>query len=251
MLKEYAHEYVQLGIWMHEHGGRLYMATEEPDDPGRPLSSSELIALKGHLKDLLGVCGRLGLKIAELSLQRAVDDPPQTSREFDIYVNVLMDELKSQLFLFVPSGRAVFYQSALALPDFPEAAVELIRAGNCFAVAEYTASVFHSMRSVEVGLEAVRLNLGMPDRKINERSWGNICNDIRDGITAKGKTWAKVDEYMAIHATLVALKDAWRNQTMHVAATYDERDSRLILENTKQFIVRLSGKMDQQGRPMA
>lgn len=251
MLKEYAHEYVQLGIWMHEHGGRLYMATDEPDDPGRPLSKSELEALGRHLNELLDVCVRLGLKTTQLSLRRAVDDPPRTAREFEIYTGMLMDELKSQLFLFVPAERANFYQTDLVLPGFTVASAELIRSGNCFAAAEYTASVFHAMRAVEVGLDAVRLNLGLPAREINERSWGNICNDIRRGISEKGKAWTKIDDYMAIHATLVSLKDAWRNQTMHVAAGYDESDARLILVNTTHFISRLSAKMDENGRPLA
>lgn len=251
MLKEYAHKYVQLGIWMHEQGARLYMATDEPNDPGRPLSNSELSELKRHLNDLLDVCVRLGLKTAELSLQRAATDPPKTYREFDIYIRVLMDELKSQLFLFVPAERSAFYQAELKLSDFPAAEAELIRSGNCFATAEYTASVFHAMRAVEVGLDAVRINLGLPARNVNEKSWGNICNDIRTGITEKGKAWAKADDYTAIHATLVSLKDAWRNQTMHVAADYGERDAHLILENTKHFISRLSAKMNQQGLPLA
>jgi hypothetical protein len=158
MLKEYAHEYVQLGIWMHEHGGRLYMATDEPDDPGRPLNDSELIALKLHLTELLNICIRLGLSTAQMSLQRAIADQPKTEREFEIYTGVLMDELKSQLFLFVPKERSDLYQTVLTLPGFPLANLELIRSGNCFALAEYTASVFHAMRAVEVGLDAIRCN---------------------------------------------------------------------------------------------
>ena len=226
MLKEFAHEYVQLGIWMHEHGGRLYLAEDEPDDPGRPLNQTELASLKRHLNELLGICTRLGLKTAKLSIERAIGNPPRTSREFDIYTGILMDELKSQLFLFVPSERSAYYQSDPKVPAFPHSSKELTRAGNCFAVSEFTACVFHAMRSVELGLDAVRLNLGMPARDINERSWGNICNDIKGGIAGKGKSWAKQDAYTAIHATLVAVKDAWRNQTMHVASSYDEGDSR-------------------------
>ena len=91
----------------------------------------------------------------------------------------------------------------------------------------------------------------MAVRDVNERSWGNICNDIKSGISGKGKAWSKSDEYTAIYATLVAVKDSWRNQTMHVAASYNEGVSRSILENTKFFIVRLSDMMDEQGLPLA
>lgn len=251
MLKEFAHEYVQLGIWMHEHGGRLYLAEDEPDDPGRPLTTVELAALRRHLQELLDICTRLCLKTAKLSVQRAISDPPKTSREFDIYTGVVMDELKAQLFLFVPAERSTFYDSDPRIVGFPRACKEIIRAGSCFALSEYTACVFHAMRSVEFGLDAVRANLGMSLRDVNERSWGNICNDIRSGISAKGKAWPKVDQYTAIHATLVAVKDAWRNQTMHVASGYDEADARLILENAKFFVSRLSEAMDESGLPLA
>ena len=251
MLKEFAHEYVQLGIWMHEHGGRLYLAEDEPDDPGKPLNQTEVASLKQHLNELLKICTRLRLETAKLSIERAISDPPRTSREFDIYTGILMDELRSQLFLFVPSERSAYYDSDPKVPAFPISSKELTRAGNCFAVSEFTACVFHAMRSVELGLDAVRLNLGMPPRDINQRSWGNICNDIKVGIADKGKSWAKQDTYSAIHATLVSVKDAWRNQTMHVASSYDEGDSRLILENTKFFITRLSGVMDEGGVPLA
>lgn len=251
MLKEYAHEYVKLGIWINEYSGRLYLATDEPDDPGRPLNDTELKELKQFITQLLNTCIRLGLKAAVMSLQRAIADPPKTNREFEIYIGVLMDELKNQLFLFVPAERSDLYQAALNISGFPSAEVEMIHSGNCFALGEYTACVFHAMRAVEVGLDAVRVNLGLSARNVNERSWGNICNDIKTGISGKGKTWIKVDEYTAIYATLVSLKDAWRNQTMHVAATYDDTEARMILENTKHFIARLSAKMDEKGLPLA
>lgn len=251
MLKEYAHEYVKLGIWIHEHGERLYLATDEQDDPGRPLNDSELNKLKLFITELLNTCIRLELKTAVMSLKRAISDPPKTNREFEIYIGVLMDELKNQLFLFVPAERSYLYKAVPNLIGFPSAEVEMIHSGNCFALGEYTACVFHAMRAVEVGLDAVRANLGLSTRNVNERSWGNICNDIKTGISAKGRAWIKFDEYTAIYATLVSLKDAWRNQTMHVAATYDDKEARMILENTRHFIARLSNNMDEQGLPLA
>jgi hypothetical protein len=95
------------------------------------------------------------------------------------------------------------------------------------------------------------MQLGLPARDVNQRSWGNICNDIKGGISDRGKAWTKLDEYLALYATLVSLKDAWRNQTMHVAATYNETDARMIFDNTKHFVARLSAMMDEKGLPLA
>jgi hypothetical protein len=187
MLRQHAHEYVMLGRWMYEHGGRLYMAEDELDDPGKPLSEREQEALKAHLLELLTVCSKLGLKAARLSIERALRDLPKTSREFRIYTDVLMDELKSQLFLFIPSERSSFYESAPHSPAFPAASKELTRAGNCFAVAEFTACVFHATRAVEIGLDAVHVNLSLPARSIKERSWGTSATTSEMALGPAGK----------------------------------------------------------------
>ena len=251
MLKVYAHQYVRLGQLIHEHSGRLYMATPEEDDPGRPLSQQAVVELNAHLADLSALCDELGLKIARRGIERARIDHPKSDREYDALIGVVTDELESQLFLFVPATRSSCYQADPGMPRFPTASTEIVRAGNCYAVGEYTACVFHAMRSAELGLDAVRANLCLPARDINERSWGNICNDIRGGISGKGKAWPKQDIYTALLATLVAVKDSWRNQTMHVASSYDEAQALSILRNTKDFVSRLSNVMDESGLPLA
>ena len=251
MLKIYAHQYVQLGRLVHEHGGRLYMATPEDGDPGRPLNDADVKELKQHLAELSLLCHQLGLKIAKRGVERALTDLPKTDREYDALVSVVMHELEEQLFLFVPANRSTHYQSDFGIPAFPAASTELVHAGNCYAVGEFTACVFHTMRAAEVALDAVRVNLGLGRRDINDRSWGNICRDIKDGISGKGRAWAKQDDYNAIHATLVAIKDSWRNQTMHVASSYSEQDALSIHENTKMFILRLTRVMDESGQPPA
>ena len=107
---------------------------------------------------------------------------------------VLEDELGVKLFLFVPSERAKYHEhngtSRLrAWATFPQASKETTHAGNCYAVAEYTACVFHCARAVEVGLHAVHACLGIaePPPGADRNNWGQILKRIKDAIEARGK----------------------------------------------------------------
>ena len=107
---------------------------------------------------------------------------------------MLEDELGVKLFLFVPSERAKYHEhngtSRLrAWATFPQASKETTHAGNCYAVAEYTACVFHCARAVEVGLHPVHACLGIaePPPGADRNNWGQILKRIKDAIEARGK----------------------------------------------------------------
>lgn len=251
MLKIHADQYIKLGRQITDLGGLLYMAEDEPGDPGRPLSADEAQALKAHLIEMSKLCGQLGLKIAKRQMDRAVSDPPRSSREFDQAVSVMEHELEEQLFLFVPADRAAFYERPISFPSFPNATKELVRAGNCFAASEDIACVFHCMRAVEIALRAVYSCLGLSLPATSNRSWGNYCNAIRDEIVRRGKAWARAGEFQEILTTLVNVKDGWRNSSLHVDASYSEEDAKRILAAVAFFIEKVSSRMDEQGLPLA
>lgn len=252
MLKVSANQYVKLGQLMHEFGGRLYMAeTLSPSDVGRPLSDAEKAELKAHFTELAGLCSQLGLVASMSSMRRAAVDPPKSSGEYSLLLSFVMDELENRLFLFVPPDRAPYFERSADVPNMPTADRELVRAGNCFAVGEYTAAVFHAMRAVEVGLNAVYACLGLPDLAVSARSWGILCNKIHDEIKRRGGAWNEQAKFFAIHVTLASVKNSWRNETMHVEATYDEPQAKSILANVTTFVQGLASRMDEQGLPLA
>jgi hypothetical protein len=261
MLKVCAHQFILLGHYIHEHGGRLYLSEPENGDPGSPLSPADLQGLQRHLTQLSVVCQQLDLKTAKRGMDRAIASPPNSSGEFRALVNVVMDELEDRLFLFVPSERASYFERSTDIPSMPSAARELVRSGNCVAVGEYTASVFHAMRSVEVGLTAIYACLALPALSNRERSWGTICNRIKTAIDARqtkewrdkngGNVWGESEFFAGTYATLVAVKDAWRNSTMHVDITYDQTQAEMIFGNVTAFIGQLANRMDEKGLPLA
>lgn len=251
MLKIYAHQYIHAGKMIQELGGRLYLSEDEPGDPGRPLTDKDKELLKSQLTDLANTCDELNLKLAARQMKRAISDLPQSSRELECIVSVMEHELEEQLFLFVPAGRAAYYEMNFSASSMPTATTELIKAGNCFAVSENAACIFHAMRATEITLTAVYLCLGLVEPENASKSWGIYCNGIKDEMTKRGKAWHRLAEFQEILTTLVAVKDGWRNNSIHVDAYYSEEDAKRILTVVQFFIEKVSLKMDESGLPRA
>lgn len=172
--------------------------------------------------------------------------------------NRIKDELGSRLMLVIPTENAAQYEQ-LEPPfgkdfagKFPSAQYDLAEAGKCLALSRSTAAVFHLMRVIEVGLAAVHGCLGISVPLIgNDRNWGNILTRIRDNISARGNKWSEKDEFQELYALLTAVKDAWRNATMHIENKYTDEEAKQIFDLAKGFMMKLSARMDEGGTPQA
>jgi hypothetical protein len=140
---------------------------------------------------------------------------------------------------------------------FASAAQELDEALKCLALGRSTASVFHLMRLMEVGLNALADCLGAVSFiRGNDRNWGNILKGAKDAMEAKtkGALWtnaADKDFFAESHASLDAVRVAWRNTTMHVERTYTPDQAEHVLGAVKGFMQNLSSRMDEKGDPKA
>lgn len=103
---------------------------------------------------------------------------------------------------------------------FPsDLAYEIDEANKCLAFDRSTAAVFHLMRAMEIGLVAVRRCLGIPEsQKPADRNWGVIIKLINSEVSQKAFCNKSNDKpfFQEVHASLDAIKTAWRNPTMHV-----------------------------------
>jgi hypothetical protein len=109
------------------------------------------------------------------------------------------------------------------------------------------------MRTIEIGVRALAKRLGIPDpTSSTERSWGVVLGLIKDALDAKfakkkrlpGTEGAKLE---AIYVTLDAIKNPWRNATMHVETVYTEADASFILQCTAAFMRKLMDVCDENG----
>jgi hypothetical protein len=162
----------------------------------------------------------------------------------------IQEELKEHLFFVVPATRKQWFDEddkglfgeAVSI-TFPESTPEIAEAGRCFALARWTASVFHLMRALELALHKWALELGVDQFNALElENWKNILDAARkkiEGLEQQPKSIAKDAElqyYGETRAHFLAVKDAWRNHVAHARERYDEGRAQSILTHAREFM---------------
>ena len=173
------------------------------------------------------------------------------------------DELSLVKFLVIGQDRQRYYAQvepifgAEVTNKFPSTAFEIDEACKCFALSRSTAAVFHLMRVMEIGVRALARCLAIPDPlRPAERNWGNILKQVLEGIEKKWPTSAQRMHgdgqlFESLYTSLDAVKNPWRNATMHVENKYTDEESEHILVAVRGFMKRLASRMDEEGKPLA
>jgi hypothetical protein len=140
---------------------------------------------------------------------------------------------------------------------FPNTVMDIEEAARCFALARYAASVFHSVQVVEVGLVATCNFLNVHDPKSGFTAATNeISRILKKDFQSLTKDERRHREFLEqIHATIEALKNAWRNKINHVQGRLSVMTSDFapevaeeILFATRAFMRRLA--TDLPKRPL-
>lgn len=168
----------------------------------------------------------------------------------------LFDELTSkELFVLTAKQSALFKGADFShevISRFPSAAYDLDEAAKCLGLSRSTASVFHLMRAMESALRAIHLCLKITSPSdATARNWGAVLNRIRDNIKGRGNAFAERDLFQEMYALLDAVKDAWRNGTMHVEDKKTESEAEAILIAVRSFMTKVASRMDEHGQPPA
>jgi hypothetical protein len=263
MLRVNAKDYIQLGARIFHSRSRY--GDDNFSDPSEEISKSaprvltenEITQVCVDLAAVRAVCNTINLPVSSGLLETSINDPPQSARELDILVQAVLSELKSKLFLFVPSHQATYYESDTILSDhaqkaFPTVYREIRSAGSCFAAGLNTACVFHAMRAAEIGVRELANQLAVRFvQPIELTEWGVI----QDGIDAKIKEikqqprTAQRDEdqrfYSEAASQLRYFKDGWRVRVMHSRATYNESQAQEAIDHVRAFFEILAVRLKE------
>lgn len=223
------------------------------------------------LRNIERLCRHLRLSLSETYVARLIANIEQTPtlterldsqtihpRQLAEWVTILReridDELRTvELFVVEFEKRAYLTDPYLFGPEvsskFTPAIKDIEEAGQCFAFDRYTASVFHLMRIVEVGLRALGASLN--DAELDPRknpSWDRIlgrCDrELAKPYDQRSPEWKSDQQFYAnATANLRAVKDAWRNPTLHVERSYDEREASEIWNAVRAFMRHLATKL--------
>jgi hypothetical protein len=222
--------------------------------------------LKGRNSDLRASLEVLGARITlmalrELDAKLSGDTTYESiTKGYEDVASTLRRELTETKLLVLNREERLWYDplkppfgSMFDLRFTTHGAFELDEACKCLGLGRPTAAVFHLMRLLEVGIRAIAASLGIPDPvKPAERNWAIVLKKIRDGIDAK---WPGTAQRMsgdgqlfdALYASLDAVKNPFRNATMHVENKYTEAEAQHIFAMVKGLMMKLSDRMDEDG----
>jgi hypothetical protein len=176
-----------------------------------------------------------------------------------------IDELSSKVMFSVSVGKAAFFNpssqpfGAIVSLKFPSIAFEIDEAAKCSALERHTASVFHLMRAMETGLQAARRSIGIPEPlKDAERNWGTILRKFKDEIDKRNRAtpqnWAIPENrsfFEEVYVSVDAVRNVWRNATMHVEAKYTPDEAEHVFNSVRGFMSKLASRLDETGVPLA
>lgn len=226
----------------------------------------------GMLIDLQQALNVLGTPITKKAVDRLTDKITNKSNDvkykdfmnsFTEINNRLRDELEATSVWVIDQSRSELMQQSTPLfgeevaSNFISAKFEIAEAGKCLALARPTASVFHLMRTMEIALRAMARCLSIPDpTKPSQRNWGAVLGAIKKGIDSKWPTVADRPTgdgrlFEELYALLEAVRNPWRNSTMHVEIKYTDDEADHIFRVVRSFMKRLASRMDENGMPLA
>lgn len=246
-------------------------ATASDDDLWRleNVRTNDANILEPHIRLLMD----MGFDMSSIQLNRIVqrcrDENPLSHSEMSTLSRELALRIQdeSNLFSFFNLSRKeaeYFNDSEKLFGDdfalkFPsEGTFELNEAAKCYALGRSTACVFHLMRVMELGIKALSQCLGIPDPiKPSNRNWSLMLKAIKeDGIDQKwpnqaAKMAAGAEILESLYVSLDAVRNPWRNATMHVENKYTQEEAEHIFIAVKGFMKKLSTRMDEKGEPKA
>jgi hypothetical protein len=203
----------------------------------------------------------LGLPMTEMGLRRFQEDLLDTYTGLQIGSAIeelaerFHDEMQTITFLYVKAEKLKYFEKESAFgakvhEGFPSAEYDIQEAANCFALNRYTASVMHSMRVLESGLDAMAVALKV---KRSGKSWAADLNvfkaawDKKIAANPRLSGWRR-QFFPKAFAEFRHFADAWRNHAMHAEARYGEQESELVFQHVQSFMQHLAARLHEPKR---
>lgn len=239
---------------------------------GAVLTKKQVLCLSNFLTETIGVeCEKLkwhqvNAKLFSFALLFDAKDLP-TFESVNITLSELKltihDELIDRKFVMIEGNKSNFFEQEHLFGKhvrkaFPSAQTEIRSAGNCLAMDENTAAVFHLMRVAELGMRALahHLKVKLGKNTIDSAGWTEIiknikaATDVRWGKRPQGKkSRQKATDFLKFCEVatdeLNIFKEIWRNSTMHAGLPYDEHEAHGVFVRVRDFMQRLATKVSE------
>jgi hypothetical protein len=165
----------------------------------------------------------------------------------------IVEEMSAYLFLSIGPTFKFYYLAPekqvkpCVVAAFPSALRDIERGAQCLALDQPDAAVFHSMRILELGLNSLADQFGVPFENTN---WQTVIDQVESKIKLINKTvgiqWKEEERFYSEAALgLRWLKNAWRNYAMHLRETYEMQEAGNIFFYVRTFMEHLSAKLTE------
>ena len=238
---------------------------------GEVLTNESVQLIAPRVQNFREEAERLGAKIAVRAADRAIakleEEPcPLTlgaitenlrdieSRFADHLIDISMIALTTEETVFLQNADALIEIDGFSL-SFPRTSFEVEEAAKCVALGRHTAAVFHAMRMLELGVKALAKRLAIDDpTKPAEKNWSFILKAIKARIdelypSNQRMPGSEGAEFEALYANLDAVRNPWRNATMHVETIYAPHEALHILRCSAFFMRKLHVLCNEDGEP--
>ena len=264
MLRFYAQDFLNIARTM---GWMEQMADANKLNPAfdKPLSDDLRSQYKNTLPDFDFMCRHVHLDSACDQIARMLeqlDNEDLTERGFfqahtELHHRI-EDDFSHHLLFAVPRSDSRYYEQRGTLFDTHKVSVskasqsvldDIEEAGKCYATDRSTACVFHLMHVMECGLRVLGKELNDPtmNPKTNP-SWEKIlgkCNkEPEKPYGSRSPEWATKNQFFSeAIANLRAVKDAWRNPSIHIEKKYDSDEALDVLNAVGAFMRQLAKEL--------
>jgi hypothetical protein len=259
MLQRYAFNFYEVvsRIERLRHQARIFSNHGSAYTGPTKVHAHELEGLNGTLAEMRAECEKLDLNAtvdlishieSEVSLKGQNYNYADLSNHLDTLCFSFAGELRKGSFFGIKDDKNKYFQKDDLLGTkvntaFPSCVPESREAGNCYALEQYEATGFHSMRILERGLAILAKKFGVD---FSHTNWHNAIEEIEKKIRQMnpsfGADWKEQQKFCSQAAThFMFLKEGWRNHVMHVRdLPYDEGRALSVFGHVREFMQALA-----------
>jgi hypothetical protein len=264
MLKRYAFSFYEVVVRIEDlrSEARAFVSLDSHSYGGpKTMGEFRRPSMIACLKEMRTECEKLDLihtasliSFSESEVQRKGDDYTYADmlKELDTLSFSFAEELRRNSCFRIATEKDKYFQKddlfgAHVNTAFPSCADEIENAGNCYALQQNEACVFHCMRILERGLRALAKELGVTfSGTLDLQNWQNIIENVESAIKdleklPKSKYKSETLKLFSQAAMQFRwFKEAWRNHIMHGRDSYDDGRAHSIFGHVQELMQALA-----------
>lgn len=207
------------------------------------LTLEEVIGNLQRIAILHDLVDAIGPELQRFQTALSTESAVQLSSRAENLRNRVNDELSNEWFFQVDKFEVRYYEKQDLFGEgvtkkFPGASADIRSAGNCIALQQPDAVVFHLMKAMEVAVRQLgkRLNMTITPQTTWRQLTGNMDVKIKSMPDKSHAQKEKKNRWEEARANLHQVGSVWRNNTMHPAVSYDRSQAFDIFNAVRVFM---------------